>query len=40
MIDWEALGPGDTDFSQGGGIIFIIVSLIVIYWMWEGIRED
>ncbi len=40
MIDITALGVGDTDLTQGGGIVYVVVSLIVIYWMWQGIRNS
>ena len=40
MIDWDALSYDDTSLSQGGGIAYVIVSLIVIWWMWQAFRED
>jgi len=38
-MDWMALGPNDLDISQGGGLAYIIVSLVLIWWMWQGIRD-
>lgn len=40
MIDWHALGYDETALTQGGGIAYIAVSLIVVYWMWQAFREE
>jgi len=39
ILDLSALSYGDTDLSQGGGIAFLITSLIIIFWMFQNIRN-
>ncbi len=40
MVDFLALEPGDLDITQGGGIAYLAVSLLLIFWMWQNIRNS
>lgn len=38
-MDFSQLSYNDTDITQGGGIALIVTSLILIYWMWQNIKN-
>jgi hypothetical protein len=38
-VDLSALSYKDTDLNQGGGIVLIVTSLILIYWFYQNIKN-